>query len=53
MGAKAVELLMNHKGNLVIGTKGDKIFSQNINEALSKKKTIDADKLELTRILSM
>ena len=53
MGAKAVELLINHKANLVIGTKGSKIFSQNISEALSKHKIIDSETLELTKILSL
>ncbi len=53
MGAKAVELLMNNQANLVIGTRGSKIFGQKINEALRMEKEFDIEAYRLTKILSI
>lgn len=53
MGARAVEMLKNSKGNRVLGVKGNKIFDMDIEEALSAKKVFDKEAYELTKILSI
>lgn len=53
MGAKAVELLIDGVANVVIGTKGGKIFSQDIEEALEMEKVFDTEAYELAKILSI
>lgn len=53
MGAKAVELLLEGKGNLVVGVKGNEIFAMNIEEALKMEKKLDTAVYQLTDILSI
>ncbi|MCC5910206.1 MAG: 6-phosphofructokinase [Clostridiaceae bacterium] len=53
MGATAVELLLENKGNQVVGVKGNKTFSMDIEEALSLKKQLHEDIYKLTDILSI
>ena len=43
MGAHAVECLANDKTNRVIGIHGDKVFDEDIVEALAKKKIFNED----------
>ncbi|SET46862.1 6-phosphofructokinase [Natronincola peptidivorans] len=53
MGAKAVDLLMEGQGNLVVGIKGNQVFAMDIGEALSQEKKLDYDTYDLADILSM
>lgn len=53
MGAHAVELLEQEKGNRVVAIKDDKIVDYDIMEGLEMKKEMDEDFLELSKILSM
>lgn len=53
MGAIAVELLLEGKGNLAVGVKGNKIFSMDIQEALDIEKELDEKVYKLVDILSI
>lgn len=53
MGKKAVELLMENKGNRVLGLKCNNIIDMDINEALGVKKNFDVDMYRTADILSL
>ena len=53
MGAKAVDLLLNGKGNLALGIKCNEIISMDIGKALSLEKQLDRENYELADILSI
>ncbi|NLM04030.1 MAG: ATP-dependent 6-phosphofructokinase, partial [Clostridiales bacterium] len=53
MGAKAVDLLLNGKGNLALGIKCNEIISMDIGKALSLEKQLDREIYELADILSI
>lgn len=53
MGSMAVQLLIDGVGNVVIGSRDGKIFTQNIKEALKIEKEFDYYAYELAKILSI
>ncbi len=53
MGKKAVELLMENKGNRVLGIKCNNIIDMDINEALKVEKKFDFDMYKTADILSL
>lgn len=53
MGAMAVELLCQGKGNRVVGYKGGKFVDFDIEEALSMKKQIPAHQYEIAKTLAL
>jgi len=53
MGAKAVDLLLEGKGNLALGIKGNEIIYINIEDALSQEKQLEKSIYELADILSI
>ncbi|HBM76098.1 MAG TPA: 6-phosphofructokinase [Clostridiaceae bacterium] len=52
LGNRAVELLNENQGSRVVGIKGNEVIDCDIKEALSMKKEINRDMLELARVLS-
>jgi 6-phosphofructokinase 1 len=53
MGGRAVQLMLENKSSRVVGIKGSEIIDLDISEALSIKKEINKDMLELAKILSI
>lgn len=53
MGGRAVQLMLENKTSRVVGIKGSEIVDLDISEALSIKKEINKDMLELAKILSI
>ena len=53
MGKKAIELLMENKGNRVLGIKCNNIIDMDINEALNVEKKFDFDMYKTADILSL
>lgn len=53
MGAKAVELLADGKGNRIIALKDNKYVDYDIEEALKKKKSIDEYMFKLAKVLAI
>lgn len=52
MGAKAVDLLIEGKAGRVVGIKNNRIFDQDINEALAMKREFQEDLYSLADLLS-
>lgn len=52
LGARAVELLIDGKSSRVVGIKDNKIIDVDINEALSMKRKVNSELLDLSNILS-
>ncbi|ABR50151.1 6-phosphofructokinase [Alkaliphilus metalliredigens QYMF] len=53
MGARAVDLLIEEKGNRAVGIKGNQIFDMDIEEALNIENKFDQETFELAKILSI
>jgi 6-phosphofructokinase 1 len=53
MGGRAVQLMLENKTSRVVGIRGSEIIDLDISEALSIKKEINKDMLELAKILSI
>lgn len=53
MGSEAVELLLNGEKNKGLGIKCNKIFSQDLEEAIKSKRVLDIEMYEMAKILSI
>ncbi len=53
LGAKAVELILNHKSGYMVGIKNNQIISIPIDEALTQKHDVDFSLYQLANILSI
>ncbi|NMB33268.1 MAG: 6-phosphofructokinase [Clostridium sp.] len=53
MGARAIEILKEDRGNRVVAVKDNKVVDLDICEALEMKKTISEDLIGLSKILSL